>query len=107
MASFQEKRLSLHSKLLTKATQWAVYYNPDPSVKMEYPCIVYSLAGVDTIYANNEPYLIGPPVFTVTTITRDRDSEIPFDILTIPGSTFKTQFISNNLCHTVIDITAY
>lgn len=107
MATFQEKRLSLHNKLLGKALTWKIYYNPDPSVKMAYPCIVYKLAGVATVYANNEPYLIGPPVFTVTCITSNRDDEIPFDILTIQGAVFETQFMADNLCHTVIQITAY
>lgn len=37
-----EKRLQLHSKLVELLGSRHVYYQPPSTVKMEYPCIVYS-----------------------------------------------------------------
>lgn len=47
-------RLQLHNELLTVAAN--AYYQPPATVRMSYPCIVYDLSKVNTLYADNMAY---------------------------------------------------
>lgn len=57
-----------------------VYFKAPPNVKLVYPCILYSLNDVDTIHANNNPYL-SILSYNLTIIDSNATSDIPFYIL--------------------------
>lgn len=77
-----------------------VYFQPPASVRMSYPCIVYTLDRVDTRYANNKPYNHHKS-YSVMVIDKNPDSEIPDAIAELPMSSFKTKYTKDNLNHFV------
>lgn len=57
-----------------------VYYQPGPSVKLSYPCIIYSRSNSNTNWANGYIYRKKSRYF-VTVIDQDPDSLIPDKML--------------------------
>ncbi|MEI7479591.1 MAG: hypothetical protein WCK25_04690, partial [Actinomycetes bacterium] len=49
-------RLELQAILVNLLGSNNVYFQPPPSLKMNYPCIVYSREYINTQFANNTPY---------------------------------------------------
>lgn len=82
-----------------------VYFQPPESMKMVYPCIVYHMPSIDTIYSNNLPY--GHIVeFNVKYITRDPTSKVPRKLLSLPQNRFDTYYTAENLHHYAYTITS-
>lgn len=80
-----------------------VYYNPPESVKMKYDAIVYTRAGIDNRFANNNVYNQSYR-YEVTVITRDPDVSIVDKISKLPMCSFDRSFVSNNLYHNVFTL---
>lgn len=80
-----------------------VYYQPPPSVKLKYPCIIYERRSGDTSYADNKPYRFDYS-YTVTYIDPDPDSGVPFKIAELPMCKMDRCFTSDNLNHSVFII---
>lgn len=80
-----------------------VYFQPPSSIEMSYPCIVYRLSKLNSIYANNNPYInhIG---YDVTLIDKDPDTTIKNVLLRLPKSRFERFFPSDSLNHFVFQI---
>lgn len=76
------------------------YFQPPATVRMTYPCIVYSLDDIDTRYANNVPYG-HDKCYTVIVIDKNPDSEIPDIVGQMPMSSFSTKYEKENLNHFV------
>lgn len=91
------RRLDLQTKLKTIVD--AVYFQPPPSVLMEYPCIVYKLNFVDIKHADNKPYA-NKKQYLVTVIDKDPDSLIPDSVAALPTCRFYRHFTADNLNHT-------
>ena len=51
-------RLKLQAELETLLGSENVYYQPPESVKLKYPCIVYSLDPTYTAHADNKNYIM-------------------------------------------------
>lgn len=49
-------RLELHEELCDILENRNVYYQPPASIKMNYPCIRYSLSGIDSLRADDRQY---------------------------------------------------
>lgn len=86
-----------------------VYYEPPASVKMKYPCIVYTLARLHNRSANNGPVYIRYDSYTVTYITRTQEITRTEDsvcekLLAMGGSAFDRDFTSDNLYHYVFTV---
>lgn len=77
-----------------------VYFQPPETVKMTYPCIVYTLDRIDTRYANDKPYL-HDRAYTITIIDKNPDSEIPDRVSELPMCSFTRKFTNDNLNHFV------
>lgn len=77
-----------------------VYFQPPPSLKMKFPCIVYERVRINTSFADNAPYKLDK-VYQITYIDSDPDSEIPMKLANLPQCVFERQFISDNLYHNV------
>lgn len=92
-------RLSLHEELCEILNTRKVYYNPPSSVKMQYPCIRYSLGGMNQNSANDKVYRYTNR-YDITVIDPDPDSNIHEKILRhFPMCSFGDQYIADNLNH--------
>lgn len=80
-----------------------VYYNPPSSVYMKYDAIVFSRSKIDTIFANNIPY-VSSYRYEVTTITEDPDAPIISKIKQLPMCEHDRHFVSDNLHHNVFTL---
>lgn len=77
-----------------------VYFQPPESIKMAYPCIVYSRVSGVSDYANNLPYAVHMR-YQVTVIDRNPDSQILGRVLMLPTCEFFRHFTADNLNHDV------
>lgn len=93
-------RLELQSILVDLLGSDNVYFQPPPSVKMKYPCIVYSRDDEDTIFADDNPYR-RVKRYQVTVIDQNPDSEFPDKVAELPLCTYDRFFTSDNLNHDV------
>jgi hypothetical protein len=75
-----------------------LYYQPNESFKMVYPCIVYHLRRMGKQNANNHAY-IETIDFDVTYITRDTESKVPSSLNAMPMMVFDRYYTSENLHH--------
>ena len=97
-------RLNLHEELCTLLGSRNVYYDPPESVKMKYPCIRYSLSGIDKYNANDKRYR-STNRYEVVVIETDPDSVLPNEILShFPMCDFDTGYTADNLHHRVYTI---
>lgn len=80
-----------------------VYFQPPPTVKITYPCIVYHLSNADTKFADNYPYSLEKR-YMVTIIDKDPDSIFPDMVLALQKCIFDRQFTADNLNHFVFNI---
>lgn len=77
-----------------------VYFQPPPSVKMKYPCIVYEREYIQVNHADNFPYKRRKR-YLITVIDRNPDSVIPDKISQLPLCAFDRSFPADNLNHDV------
>lgn len=94
-------RLDLHAELLALMEGNPVYFQPPESIKLKYPCLVYSRRAGDTKYADNYPYNYKPE-YQLTLIDKDPDSKFVLKlIMAFPMIRHTNFFISDNLNHDV------
>lgn len=101
-------RLELHDLLTGIAAEFSipanrVYYQPPTTIKMGYPCIVYSRSRTKARYADNAPYTL-TRLYTVTVVDKNPDSEIPDRIALLPMCEHNRTFTVDNLYHYVYDL---
>lgn len=75
-----------------------VYFQPPSTTKINYPCIIYQLDYVRSIYANNLPYN-NSKRYTLTYVSKSPDQYIPDKIGLLPMCSFNRSYISDNLNH--------
>ena len=80
-----------------------VYFQPPETIKLTYPCIIYSRDSANTIYANNKPYC-NTWRYQLMVIDKDPDSVIPKILATLPMCRFNRHYTKNNLNHDVFNI---
>lgn len=97
-------RLNLQTELENLLGTKNVYFQPPPSNKMEYPCIVYGKARINTVFADNNPYQL-TNVYQVTYIDSDPDSEIPTKLANMHQCVFERNYKTNELYHNVFRLT--
>ena len=97
------KRLDLHALLKILLGSDNVYFQPPSTCKMKYPCIVYTRYYGKTLFANDNPYLIGVG-YQVTIIVEDPDSEIPAKVAKLPMCLFNRKFTADNLNHDIYNL---
>lgn len=100
------KRTELQQVLTSVISSKNVYYQPPETVKMLYPCVVYNLAYVDIMNADDAPYTKHYK-YQVTYITRDPDDPNIESITTIPGCKFDRYYSVDNLHHYSYEIIMY
>jgi hypothetical protein len=96
-------RLELQSLLETLLGSRNVYFQPPPTITMKYPCIVYNLDDMDTIFADNYPYKVEKR-YSLTIIDKDPDSNVPDKIALLQKCIFDRHFVTDNLNHNIFVI---
>ena len=90
-------RLELHA--LLKAILPDVYYQPPESLKLKYPCIVYSLNRIDPQYADNDVYSKARS-YQIILIHKNPDNTEVDAIADLPRCRMdRAPYVSNNLYH--------
>lgn len=97
------KREDFHEILADALGYRNVYFQPPESLKINYPCIVYSKNSGESKFANNKLYT-HMTRYDVTLIHKDPDSGIDARLLDMPYCSFDRQFTKDNLNHTVFTI---
>ena len=96
-------RLELQTLLEDLLGSRQVYYQPPASVKMQYPAIVYYRKDIDSRKADDISYM-QTPVYELTVIDKNPDSEIPIQISQLPMCSYDRHYTSDNLNHDVFTI---
>lgn len=96
-------RIELHSELCNILGSNKVYYQPPESVKMSYPCIVYSRSAIDNLHANDEVYL-QHKAYQVTVVDYDPDSVIVESMSKFPMTRFVRHYTLDGLNHDVFTV---
>lgn len=92
-------RLSLHEEFCTILGTRNAYFQPPPSVKMNYDAIRYELGGKDLKRANNGLYL-STNQYDGVFITKNPDTTIPDVILShFKMCSFSKPYVADNLYH--------
>lgn len=94
------RRFDLHEKLVAALGTKYVYFQPPESIKMTYPCIVYSRDAGFTDFADDAPYKTKMR-YQITVIDQDPDSDIPSRVAKLPMTLFSQHFTADNLNHDV------
>lgn len=84
-------------KAILKGFTDNVYYQAP--TKLSYPCIIYSLAGIDTRHADDMKYSTKKR-YIIKVIDKDPDSKIVDDVLGMPYTTMEPRFVKDNLYQT-------
>lgn len=95
------QRLDLQQLLETITPN--VYFQPPPTIKLMYPCIVYNRDTADTKFANNIPYE-HTKRYSITVIDPNPDSIIPDKVAEMPMSVFSRFFTVDTLNHDVFSV---
>ena len=80
-----------------------VYFQPPASLRMRYPCIVYSRDRINSTFADNQTYN-AKTRYQVTYIDQNPDSPIPTKIADLPLCTHSNFFTADNLNHDVFTL---
>lgn len=94
------QRLELQALLVGLIGSKNVYFQPPPSYKMQYPCIVYKRDDINSEFADNKPYKQRKR-YQVTVIDADPDSTIPDSVATLESCVFDRSYTADNLNHDV------
>lgn len=95
------RRKELNKILQNSIEGGHVYFQPPENIKMEYPCIRYSVDSIDKLHADNTAY--NKTVrYQIIVIDRKPNNNAIEKILDLPMSSFNRHYISDNLNHDVI-----
>lgn len=83
-----------------------VYFQPPESLRIKYPCIVYSLQNVSNRFANNDIYK-QDHFYELVLVDSNPDSEIFKKMCKNPKFRFKNFYVSDNLNHFVFESYIY
>ena len=97
------QRLQLHQKLSEILGSNHVYFQPPPTVNLVYPCIIYKRIDIDTMFADDNPYITNKR-YQVTVIDSNPDSSIPDEIGKMSKCSYDRHYTSNNLNHDVYSL---
>lgn len=94
-------RTDLHA--LLKSITDNIYFQPPPTLQMEYPCIVYQRSQIRTEFADNSPYS-RTKRYQITVIDLDPDSDIPDKVGSLQMCSFDRFFTFDKLNHDVFSL---
>lgn len=77
-----------------------VYFQPPESVKLVYPCIIYSLDGINDRHADDSKYATVKR-YSVMILDKDPDTELSDKVHELPMCSFDRHYCSDNINHYV------
>jgi hypothetical protein len=80
-----------------------VYFQPPKSIRLQYPCIIYTVSDLRSVHADNMPFQTSMG-YNVTVVDRNPDSPVAMAVSAIQSSRFVRNFVSDNLNHFVFNI---
>lgn len=80
-----------------------VYYQPPSNIRMVYPAIIYELAKIKSLDADNLKYH-NKKCYTVTLIHKNPDNDVFDKILNLEYCRFNRHYETENLHHYVFEI---
>lgn len=95
-----DRRLELDAILRKVLNNNNTYFEPPTSVIMCYPCIRYSRSYIDTVYADNNPYLRRKR-YELILIYEDADDDLPDRLMDELTVTHDRHYVADNLHHDV------
>lgn len=97
------KQIQLQQLLEELVESENVYFQPPPTFKMEYPCIVYSRNNIVTTFANDKPYnhVTG---YQLKVLDYEPDGNFIKKVSTLPMCSFERHYTVDNLNHDVYNI---
>lgn len=99
-----DRRLTLHEKLIEILGNNNVYFQPPESVKLKYPCILYSKAKPRVNHADNSPYF-RKSHYELVVIDTDPDTQIPESLEDgLDFCSIDRYYKSQNLTHCALDL---
>lgn len=98
-----DRRLELQTILEDILGSRNVYFQPPESIKLVYPCIIYSRIPGTSTFAGDQPYTYLPR-YEITAIHKDPDSLLPEKLVMLPKCRFERHFRKENLNHDVFNI---
>lgn len=96
----QHRRIELQHLLERILGSKNVYFQPPESLKIKYPCIIYTMEKIDHERADNIGY-ISHPRYSIIHITRDPDESIYDEMSKLPYSSYDRSYPADNLHHNV------
>ena len=102
----EEQRELLDSKFREIPGIKGVYFQPPSNEKLKYPCVIYTLKDIMSMYSDDSRYL-SIPVYDVTMIDYNPESEIQRYMLDLNDGCyvrFDRFYTSDNLNHWVYQI---
>ena len=98
-----ERRIELDNKFRSIPGLEHVYFQPPESVRLQYPCIIYTTARNLSRYADNEKYVHGTR-YTVKLISKDPDEPLREYLEQFRYCELASFYTANNLNHFVYDL---
>jgi hypothetical protein len=96
-------RAQLQEKLEALLGTRYVYFQPPESVRLNYPCIIYSRTDLDTLFADDSPYR-HKFRYSLNLIDPDPDSELLDKLAQLPMCVFERSYTADNLNHDVFNV---
>lgn len=94
-------RIDLNDDLRRLLGSGNVYFQPPESIKLTYPCIIYSLADIKTIYSDDSIHR-AKRLYEITYISKQHDDQFIDKMLkSFTMISFGRSFTTDNLHHTV------
>lgn len=100
----KEKRLELQYFLEDLLETTNVYFQPPPTVKMEYPAVVYSRNDINNNFANNSIYT-QKQSYRIIVIDKNPDSALVDKLSRLTNCSFERHYTNDNLNHDVFNLT--
>ena len=94
-----DRRLELHQKLVDILGSSNVYFQPPETVKLKFPCFIYSVNGLSPKYADNRTFKLDKS-YTVTYVSTSSTSDIPEKVSwEFEKCRHTRRFVADNLYH--------
>ncbi len=97
------QRLELQALLVSLLGSSNVYFQPPPTVKMQYPCIIYKRDYLLTDFADNKPYNYKKR-YQVTVVDANPDSAIHEKVAVLPLCSYDRFYTADGLNHDVYNL---
>ena len=98
-----QKRVELDNILRTTLGSSNVYFDPPETIKLKYPCIIYSLEGNTDMYADNKTYYRYKR-YSMIYITQNADDPMADTLSDINFCKLVRYYTADNLYHYAFEI---